>query len=166
MGKTCVCGADELEVEMTEQTITVGETTLSEGDVMSIDGTTGEVFLGEVPVVPSPVVRYFEGTLSPDDGDELVASVHRLIGHADGVRRLAVRTNADTGEDSARARRFGAQGIGLCRTEHMFLGERREAVERLILAQSDDDRVAALAALEPMQKGTSPTCWARWTACR
>jgi pyruvate,orthophosphate dikinase len=152
MGKTCVCGAEELNVDVHAKRIKVNGTTVAEGDVVSIDGTTGEVFLGEVPVVPSPVVRYFEGSLAPDEGDGLVASVHRLISHADSVRRMEVRTNADTGEDSARARRFGAEGIGLCRTEHMFLGERREAVERLILAESADDQMAALAELEPLQR--------------
>ncbi|TDW23759.1 pyruvate, phosphate dikinase [Kribbella kalugense] len=152
MGKTCVCGAEELDVNVAQGTITVHGTVLEAGEVISIDGTTGEVFRGEVPVVPSPVVQYFEGTLAPEAGDELVASVHRLITHADEVRRLGVRTNADTGEDAARARRFGAQGIGLCRTEHMFLGERRESVERLILADTDEERDAALAELEPLQR--------------
>ncbi|MFF0345346.1 pyruvate, phosphate dikinase [Kribbella sp. NPDC004875] len=153
MGKTCVCGAEELDVNVAQGTITVKGTVLEAGELISIDGTTGEVFRGEVPVVPSPVVRYFEGSLAPDAGDELVASVHRLITHADEVRRLGVRTNADTAEDAARARRFGAEGIGLCRTEHMFLGERRESVERLILADNDTDREAALAELEPLQRG-------------
>ncbi|MFI5693276.1 pyruvate, phosphate dikinase [Kribbella sp. NPDC051586] len=153
MGKTCVCGADELDVNVAQGTIKVNGAVMEAGEMISIDGTTGEVFRGEVPVVPSPVVQYFEGTLAPDAGDELVASVHRLITHADEVRRLGVRTNADTADDAARARRFGAQGIGLCRTEHMFLGERRESVERLILADNDDDREAALAELEPLQRG-------------
>ncbi|ADB31568.1 pyruvate, phosphate dikinase [Kribbella flavida DSM 17836] len=152
MGKTCVCGAEELDVDVAAETITVHGTTIGAGEVISIDGTTGEVFRGEVPVVPSPVVRYFEGSLAPDEGDELVAAVHRLIGHADEIRRLGVRTNADTAEDAARARRFGAEGIGLCRTEHMFLGERRESVERLILAEDDAERDAALAELEPLQR--------------
>ncbi|TCC33780.1 pyruvate, phosphate dikinase [Kribbella sindirgiensis] len=153
MGKTCVCGAEELDVNVAQGTIKVNGTVLEAGELISIDGTTGEVFRGEVPVVPSPVVQYFEGTLAPDAGDELVASVHRLITHADDVRRLGVRTNADTADDAARARRFGAAGIGLCRTEHMFLGERRESVERLILADDDADREAALAELEPLQRG-------------
>ncbi|RZT27112.1 pyruvate phosphate dikinase [Kribbella sp. VKM Ac-2569] len=153
MGKTCVCGAEELDVNVAQGTIKVNGTVLEAGELISIDGTTGEVFRGEVPVVPSPVVQYFEGTLAPDAGDELVASVHRLITHADDVRRLGVRTNADTADDAARARRFGASGIGLCRTEHMFLGERRESVERLILADNDADREAALAELEPLQRG-------------
>jgi pyruvate,orthophosphate dikinase len=153
MGKTCVCGAEELDVSASAETISVNGTSIGPGEVISIDGTTGEVFLGEVPVVPSPVVRYFEGSLAPDSGDELVESVHRLISHADEIRRLGVRTNADTADDAARARRFGAQGIGLCRTEHMFLGERRESVERLILAEDDAERDAALAELEPLQRG-------------
>ncbi|QNE21766.1 pyruvate, phosphate dikinase [Kribbella qitaiheensis] len=153
MGKTCVCGAEDLDVNVSAGKITVKGKTVEAGEVISIDGTTGEVFLGEVPVVPSPVVEYFEGKLAADSGDELVAAVHRLISHADDVRRLDVRTNADTGDDAARARRFGAQGIGLCRTEHMFLGERREAVERLILAEDATERDAALAVLEPLQRG-------------
>ncbi|GAA1690892.1 pyruvate, phosphate dikinase [Kribbella yunnanensis] len=153
MGKTCVCGAEELDVNVAQGTIKVNGTVLEAGATISIDGTTGEVFAGEVPVVASPVVQYFEGSLAADAGDELVASVHRLITHADEVRRLGVRTNADTADDAARARRFGAEGIGLCRTEHMFLGERREAVERLILADEDAEREAALAELEPLQRG-------------
>ena len=153
MGKTCVCGAEELEVDLTAKTITLKDgTVVREGDVLSIDGTTGAVFLGEVPVSPSPVVRYFEGTLVAADGDELVQAVDRLVRHADGVRRLRVRANADTPEDAERARRFGAQGIGLCRTEHMFLGERRQLVEDLILADTDDERQAALQALLPLQR--------------
>ena len=153
MGKTCVCGADELEVDVNARRFTApGDITVSEGAVISIDGTSGQVYLGEVQVVPSPVVEYFEGSLDPAS-DELVAAVHRLMTHADERRRLGVRTNADNGEDSARAVRFGAQGIGLCRTEHMFLGERRQLVERLILAEDDSARQSALDALEPLQRG-------------
>jgi pyruvate,orthophosphate dikinase len=151
MGKTCVCGAEELEVDLKARKFTVGDVVVNEGDVVSIDGTTGAVYLGEVPVQPSPVVQYFEGTLSKDS-DALVAAVDRLVGHADELRRLGVRANSDTPEDSERARRFGAQGIGLCRTEHMFLGDRRQLVEDLILADTDGERQAALDALEPLQK--------------
>jgi pyruvate, orthophosphate dikinase len=151
MGKTCVCGAEAIDVKVQARQFTVNGHTVAEGDVISIDGTSGKVYLGEVPVQPSPVVQYFEGELRPDE-DELVAAVHRIMSHADTRRRLGVRTNADTGADAARARRFGAAGIGLCRTEHMFLGDRRELVERLILAQTDDERDAALAALLPLQR--------------
>jgi pyruvate,orthophosphate dikinase len=123
MGKTCVCGAEELEVDVKARRMTVpGGGQVVEGDVISIDGSTGKVYLGEVPVVPSPVVEYFEGKADPaaEDADELVKAVHRIMTFADGERRLKVRANADNAEDAARARRFGAQGIGLCRTEHMF----------------------------------------------
>jgi pyruvate,orthophosphate dikinase len=157
MGKTCVCGAEELDVDVHARTITLHDgTVVSEGDVLSIDGTSGEVFLGEVAVTPSPVVQYFEGELAPDSaefaGDDLVQAVHRLMTRADADRRLGVRTNADTPEDSERARRFGAEGIGLCRTEHMFLGERRQLVEDLVLAQGTDAQDDALAALLPLQR--------------
>ena len=151
MGKTCVCGADQMEVG--RDSFAVNGRIVHEGDVVSIDGTSGRVYLGEVPVRPSEVVQYFEGDLDPSLANEpLVAAVHRLMTHADGRRRLKVRTNADTGADAARARRFGAEGIGLCRTEHMFLGDRRELVERLILARTDLERTDALAALQPLQR--------------
>ncbi|MFD5497242.1 pyruvate, phosphate dikinase [Streptomyces sp. NPDC001812] len=155
MGKTCVCGAEELEVDTKRRRMTVpGGHVVEEGDLISIDGSTGKVYLGEVPVVPSPVVEYFEGRMHPgaDDADELVEAVHRMMAFADRKRRLRVRANADNAEDALRARRFGAQGIGLCRTEHMFLGDRRELVERLILADTQDEREECLKALLPHQK--------------
>ncbi|MGW0480973.1 pyruvate, phosphate dikinase [Nonomuraea sp. NPDC003214] len=155
MGKTCVCGAEELEVSVDERRFTApGGVVVSEGDVISIDGTSGEVYLGEVPVVDSAVVEYFEGSAGSGDrsDDDLVRAVDRIMRHADSVRRLGVRANADTPDDSARARRFGAEGVGLCRTEHMFLGERRQLVEDLVLASGDEERKAALDALEPLQK--------------
>jgi pyruvate, orthophosphate dikinase len=154
MGKPCVCGAEQLDVDTPAGKFTApGGITVAEGDVISIDGTSGEVYLGEVPVVPSPVVRYFEGELSPDSGEagELIRAVHRVMAHADARRRLGVLANADNGQDAARARRFGAEGIGLVRTEHMFLGERRQLVEDLILAETDAKRERALAALEALQ---------------
>ncbi|WP_030545593.1 pyruvate, phosphate dikinase [Streptomyces albus] len=160
MGKTCVCGAEELEVDTKKRCLTAkspdgkGRVVVEEGDVISIDGSTGKVYLGEVPVVPSPVVEYFEGRMhaGAEDADDLVKAVHRIMAYADRVRRLRVRANADNAEDASRARRFGAQGIGLCRTEHMFLGERRELVERLILADTDEEREESLDALLPLQK--------------
>lgn len=152
MGKTCVCGAEALTVDVAQRRFTVNGQTVQEGDVVSIDGSTGRVYLGEIPVQPSPVVQYFEGTVSPE-ADGLVGAVHRLVQHADRARTLGVRTNADTGADSDRARRFGAEGIGLCRTEHMFLGDRRELVERLILADGQQEQAGALAALLPLQRG-------------
>ncbi|MER5936827.1 pyruvate, phosphate dikinase [Streptomyces sp. NPDC001928] len=155
MGKTCVCGAEELEVDTKRRRMTVpGGHVVEEGDVISIDGSSGKVYLGEVPVVPSPVVEYFEGRMhaGAHDAGELVEAVHRIMAFADRKRRLRVRANADNAEDALRARRFGAQGIGLCRTEHMFLGDRRELVERLILADSEAEREASLQALLPLQK--------------
>lgn len=155
MGKTCVCGAEELEVDTKRRRMTVpGGHVVEEGDLISIDGSNGKVYLGEVPVVPSPVVEYFEGRMhaGANDADELVEAVHRIMAFADRKRRLRVRANADNAEDAMRARRFGAQGIGLCRTEHMFLGERREMVEKLILADTEEVREAALSELLPLQK--------------
>src|SRR6185437_7503023 len=109
MGKTCVSGADQLDVDVKNKKFTGpnGEV-VNEGDVISIDGTSGVVYLGEVPVVPSPVVEYFEGKIKAD-ADPLVAAVHRIISHADSKRRLGVEANADTPEDAERARRFGGE---------------------------------------------------------
>jgi pyruvate,orthophosphate dikinase len=155
MGKTCVCGAEELDVDTKLRRLTAPDgTVIHEGDLISVDGSTGLVYAGEVPVVASPVVEYFEGTLDPasSEADDLVRAVHRIMERADDVRRLRVRANADTVDDAERARRFGAEGIGLCRTEHMFLGERRQHVERLILAEDDEQRARALEALLPLQR--------------
>jgi pyruvate,orthophosphate dikinase len=151
MGKPCVCGADAIVLDEDARTATIGELVLHVGDVISVDGTSGRVYRGRVPVQPSPIVQYFESGGVPA-GDAVVAAVDRLVTHADGVRRLGVQANADTPDDAARARRFGAQGIGLCRTEHMFLGERRALIERLVLAASDSQRQAALDALLPLQR--------------
>jgi pyruvate,orthophosphate dikinase len=155
MGKTCVCGADALLVDTKARHFTTTDgRVFEEGTVISIDGTSGEVFLGDVPVVSSRVVRYFEGDIDPRsaDTDELVKAVHQIMRIADESSRMAVRANADTPEDAVRARRFGAQGIGLCRTEHMFLGDRSPLVEALILADTDEERERALAELLPLQR--------------
>jgi len=153
MGKTAVCGAESLEVDGAGQVATANGVTVREGDVLSIDGSTGEVFVGELPVVPSPVVLFLEEGLDAavakvDEGTaDVVRAVARLLTHADRVRRLRVRANADNGADADRARRMGAEGIGLCRTEHMFLGERRPLIERVVLADDAKEREAALAEL-------------------
>ncbi|MFD6261221.1 pyruvate, phosphate dikinase [Micromonospora chalcea] len=151
MGRTCVCGAEALTIDVERGEFTVGEHVVRAGEVISIDGTSGRIWLGEVPVQPSPVARYLTGELRPE-ADPLVAAVHRLLGHADAVRTLGVHANADTPDDARRARELGAEGIGLCRTEHMFLGERRELVERLILADGPAEVGAALDALLPLQR--------------
>jgi pyruvate,orthophosphate dikinase len=158
MGKTCVCGAEALDVDAVTRTARVGTVVIEEGDEISIDGSTGEIFLGAMPVAPSPVETYIEGGLAAalegtdDETAELVKAVDRLLTHADVRRRLAIRANADTPEDAVRARSLGAQGIGLCRTEHMFLGERRVLIERVILSATADERDAAMAALLPLQR--------------
>ena len=158
MGKTCVCGAEELDVDLPGRCARVGATVIREGDLISIDGSTGDVFVGAAPVVASPVETYIEEGLdaaladADDQTADLISAVHRLLSHADDRRRLGVRANADTAEDAARARRLGAQGIGLCRTEHMFLGDRRALIERVILADTDTERLAALDDLLPLQR--------------
>jgi pyruvate,orthophosphate dikinase len=155
MGTSCVCAAEALVIDEDGRFFTVDGKTVGEGTWISIDGTTGDVHLGPVPVVPSQVVEYLEGRLDAAgvSQDPLVAAVDGLMRHADRVARLRVRANADNAPDAERARRFGAGGIGLCRTEHMFLGERREHIEHLILADSKDERAAVLAELLPMQRG-------------
>ena len=159
MGRTCVCGAEAIDVDAAARTARVGDIVVNEGDKVAIDGSTGEVFLGDVPVVASPVARYLEEGLdavldgADEETRELVLAVDHILSHADATRRLRVRANADTGEDAARGRRLGAEGIGLCRTEHMFLGDRRPLIERLVLADSADARAAALEELEPLQRG-------------
>lgn len=149
MGTVCVCGAEALTVDTAARRFTVGDTIVEEGTVVSVDGSEGVVYLGAAPLVDSAVMRYFE-TGEPPAG--LVDAVARAMERADDARRLEVRANADTPEDAARARRFGAQGVGLCRTEHMFLGERRKLVEAMILARDETEREAALSALLPLQR--------------
>ena len=161
MGKTCVCGAESLVIDATAGTVTIDDLVLTADDTIAIDGQTGEIFRGEVPVTDSPVTTYLaeglEAGLAAAGEDagtrELVEAVDKLLSHADKVRRLRVRANADTPLDSKRAIEFGAEGIGLCRTEHMFLGERRPLVERAILsAPGSDERQAAFDELEKLQK--------------
>ena len=161
MGKTCVCGAESLVIDAAAGTVTIGDLVLTADDTIAIDGQTGEIFRGEVPVTDSPVTTYLaeglEAGLAAAGEDagtrELVEAVDKLLSHADKVRRLRVRANADTPLDSKRAIEFGAEGIGLCRTEHMFLGERRPLVERAILsAPESEERQAAFDELEKLQK--------------
>jgi pyruvate,orthophosphate dikinase len=138
MGKPCVAGCEALSIDIDAHTITLGGRTLSEGDLLTIDGGTGAVIIGQVPLV------------APEVNDDL----ETILGWGDEHRVLKVRANADTPEDAAKAREFGAQGIGLCRTEHMFMAEGRLAVVReMILAESEDGRRKALDKLLPMQQG-------------
>ena len=137
MGKCCVAGCSEIEVNYTNETFKARGFVVKKGDVITLDGSTGEVYLGEVK------------TIEP----KLDAAFNRLMTIADKVRRLKVRANADTPKDAKTARDFGAEGIGLCRTEHMFFGEDRiDAVREMIIAETKQEREKALAKLLPMQR--------------
>ena len=153
MGRPAVCGTESIEVHVDEKYFLCGDVKVVEGDLISIDGTTGAVFLGEVAVVPSVVTEYVQGIVDPGapTSSALIRSIHRIISHADKVRRMSVRANADTPEDAEIARQMGAQGIGLTRTEHMFLGDRRVLVETLVLATTDEERGEVLAEMEKLQ---------------
>jgi pyruvate,orthophosphate dikinase len=136
-GKPCVVGADALRIDYASKSFTANGVTVKQGDVISIDGATGVVVLGEVKLV------------EPKPSKELLT----LLSWADDIRKLGIRANADTPEDARRAREFGAEGIGLARTEHMFLGDRLPIVRRAILAETDDERDAALEDLLELQRG-------------
>lgn len=162
MGRCCVVGAEELYVDESSQTVTIrgSDVILKAGDIIAIDGTSGFVYKGDVPVVPSPVSIYIEEGLEAglaaaqdEPTKDLVASVDLLLQHADSRARLTVRANAEAPEDVIRARKFGATGIGLCRTEHMFLGDRRQLIEQVILAENEEEQQAAFDVLGPLQKG-------------
>jgi len=137
MGKPCVAGCEGLTIDLDKRTLTIGGQGLAEGDTITIDGGTGRVVIGEVPLVPPQINEDFE----------------TILGWADELRRMKVRANADTPEDAAKARDFGAQGIGLCRTEHMFMADDRLPVVReMIMASGEDERRAALDKLLPHQQ--------------
>lgn len=154
MGKTAVCGTEGISVDERANLFTAGSLTVYEGETISIDGSTGSVYAGIVPVVASPVTSYLEGRLaaSSDSASPVVKAVDRILSYADQIRTLRVRTNADTPEDAIRARILGAEGVGLCRTEHMFLGPRRSYVERLVLAENEDIQRGVIAEMEPLQR--------------
>jgi pyruvate, orthophosphate dikinase len=138
MGKPCVAGCEGLSIDVATRKVTIGSHELAAGDVITIDGGTGSVIVGSVPLVPPAIDENF-GT---------------VLGWADDFRRLTVRANADTPADAAKAREFGAQGIGLCRTEHMFMAdERLPLVREMILARDEEERRTALDRLLPMQQG-------------
>jgi len=154
MGKVCVVGCEALDIDYKARTITVGDKVVKEGDWLSIDGFTGEVIVGRLETRPSEVLQVLlEGSLRPEDSPTFKYYDH-MMKWADAERRLFVRANADQPDQSANAIEFGAQGIGLCRTEHMFFGgERITAVREMILADTLADREKALAKLLPMQRG-------------
>ena len=138
MGKPCVCGCEAIKINYAEKLFNVNGTVIREGDTVSIDGATGQVIMGNVPMIDP----------------ELSSEFQELLGWADNIRTMAVRANADTPEDAAKAREFGAEGIGLCRTEHMFMAQDRlPVVQEMILAETLEDREAALEKLLPVQQG-------------
>ncbi len=153
MGKVCVCGAAALQVDYHTKTVTVEGKVYKEGDFLSIDGTSGQVYAGQVKTAPSEVIQVLVAkSLKPSESPtyENFAQLMKWCGQAS---RLTVRTNADTPEQTNNAIAFGATGIGLCRTEHMFFeGERIDAMREMILADKTEDRKAALAKLLPFQR--------------
>jgi pyruvate,orthophosphate dikinase len=154
MGKTAVCGTESISVDEKKLQFNVGDQVVREGEVISIDGSTGCVYLGEISVTQSPVTSYLEGKLSATakDATAVVKAVDRILQHADEIRKLSVRANADTPEDAQRARTLGAEGIGLCRTEHMFLGDRRSFVERVVLAEDETEQNLVISEMQPLQQ--------------
>ena len=152
MGKCAIVGCKDIHVDVEHHKFTVGDTIVSEGDWITLDGATGRVFLGALPTIPSEVVRVISGRLSATESPTY-RSFERLLGWADDVRTLKVRANADTPADARVARGFGAEGIGLCRTEHMFFeGDRITAMREMIVARDEGGRRRALAKLLPMQR--------------
>src|SRR6059058_1322424 len=154
MGKVCVCGATGIQIDYQQRTLSANGTTLNRGDYISIDGTAGEVFAGEVATAPSEIVQVLiDRSLDPKKS-VVYREYTKLMKWTDEFRTLGVRTNADTPEQVTNAVAFGAEGIGLCRTEHMFFeGNRIDAMREMILAGTKDERARALAKLLPYQRG-------------
>ena len=154
MGKVCVAGCGELDISYHSKTIKIKDKTIKEGDYISINGSTGEVFVGEVKTIPSEVLRVLvDKTMKPSQS-EIYKDFDSLMKWADDARRLGIRTNADQPGQAQVAVAFGAEGIGLCRTEHMFFeGARIDAVREMIVAEALEGRKKALAKLLPMQRG-------------
>lgn len=152
MGKCAIVGCKEIEIDPEHRSFSVNGTNIVEGDWLTLDGATGRVFAGDLSTIPSEVVRVTNGTLAPSQAP-VYQSYAELLSWADEVRTLGVRANADTPRDARIARSFGAQGIGLCRTEHMFFeGDRITAMREMIVAREEGGRRRALAKLLPMQR--------------
>src|ERR1700756_1005802 len=154
MGKVCVCGATGIQIDYQKRTLSANGTILNQGDYISIDGTAGEVFAGEVATAPSEIVQVLVDRSLDPKKSKVYQEFSSLMGWADEFRTLGVRANADTLEQVTNAVAFGAEGIGLCRTEHMFFeGDRIDAMREMILAGTKDERARALAKLLPYQRG-------------
>lgn len=151
MGRVAICGAEEIKVDIDAGVFTVGSETIQAGETISIDGGTGAIYRGEIKVVESSVSQYLQNSVLPQKFTPLIRAIERFLTRADLVRKLEVRANADTAADCQIARNFGAEGVGLVRTEHMFLGERRSLVEGLILAESPELRAEILREMEELQ---------------
>jgi pyruvate,orthophosphate dikinase len=152
MGKVCVVGAEDIVVDEEKRSFHAGGVVVNEGDYISIDGFEGKVYLGDVPVIPSEVIQTIEGNLEPGRSEKYVI-FSTILRWADKVRRLGIRTNADIPRDAKVAIKFGAEGIGLCRTEHMFFAEDRiPLMQGMILAKTTKEREEFLDRLLPMQK--------------
>ena len=153
MGKCCVAGCEMAKINYSTQQFKVGDSIIKKGDFISVDGSTGEVMLGEVATIDSEITRVMKGQL-PAEQSQLYQYYQQLMKWADEIRKLGVRTNADTPQDAKLARDFGAEGIGLARTEHMFFGEERlPLVQAMILAENESGRKEAVEKLLPLQRG-------------
>ncbi len=151
MGKVCVAGCEAVEVEGATS-VKIGSRSLKEGELLSINGSTGNVYAGDIPVVESEVIQVIQGKLEPSQSDKY-RRFAMVLSWADDVRRLRVRANADIPEQAKIARGFGAEGIGLCRTEHMFFAEDRVPImQKMILASTPEERERYLTQLLPLQK--------------
>ncbi len=153
MGKICVCGASGIDIDYKKKRVTANGVSVKEGEYISINGTTGNVYAGEIETAPSEVIQALIGGDKKAMKSETYHKYTQLVGWADGIRKLGVRTNSDSPEQVRNAVAFGAEGIGLCRTEHMFFeGDRIDAVREMILADNETDRRTALDKLLPYQK--------------
>ncbi len=153
MGKVCVCGASGIQIDYQKRTLNANRTTLRQGDYISIDGSTGEIFAGEVTTAPSEIVQVLVDRTLGAKKSATYQEYAKLMNWVDELRTLAVRANADTPEQVTNAIAFGAEGIGLCRTEHMFFeGDRIDAMREMILAGTKEERERALAKLLPYQR--------------
>ncbi|PYL55758.1 MAG: pyruvate, phosphate dikinase [Verrucomicrobia bacterium] len=153
MGKVCVCGASGIQIDYQKRTLSADGTTLAQGDYISIDGTAGEVFAGEVTTAPSEIIQVLVDRSLDAKKSLTYREYAKLMSWADEFRKLGIRTNADTPEQVANAVAFGAEGIGLCRTEHMFFeGDRIDAMREMILAGTKKEREQALKKLLPYQR--------------